>query len=84
MNPWHFVTPILCALVGWLVYPVLFPKTREEQIHDEQQKALERHRKSREADRKTAEAYWKGRGQVIKPMDRDRYCSHLDEREPLT
>ena len=69
------LVPIACLIVGWLLYPVLFPERPEAQPTD-----LERHHAHREAERQAAVACWKGRAAVIHP----RMCSELDERAPLT
>lgn len=76
---------VLLCLAGFIfVYPALFPYTEADRIHEAQQKALRRHQKQLDRDRKRAQAFWKERGQVIKPLDKDRFCAGLDENERVS
>ena len=61
---------ILLAIVGIIGTCAVFHAYTESLLDPRevaQQKALRRHRKAQERDRKRAEAYWRERGKRIRP-----------------
>lgn len=88
MSIWLVIIPVACALLAWLLYPVLFPRKEADRIHRIQQDALKRHSKAMQKDRERIAEYWAERGKVIRVHKSDwdgeiRYCASVDETKPL-